>query len=95
MAKYLVERWVPGVACLTPAELSAVVEKSLSVATDLGPGIRWVVSYVAGDRMYCVYDAVDADLVQEHARRTGLPVDAVTPLVAVLGPGSLAQGPFG
>ncbi|HEX2064116.1 MAG TPA: DUF4242 domain-containing protein [Acidimicrobiales bacterium] len=95
MPKYLVERWVPGVSCLTAAELSAIVDKSLAVLGDLGPGIRWVVSYVAGERMYCVYDAVDAELVREHARRTGLPVDAVTPMAAVLGPGSLAPGPIG
>ena len=82
-------------SCLTPGELSQIVEKSLAVLRDLGPGIRWVVSYCAGDRMYCVYDAVDAQLVGEHARRTGLPVDAVTPLAAVIGPGSLAPGPIG
>ena len=53
---------------------------------DLGPGVQWVHSYVTGDKIYCVYNATDADIIREHARCGGFPADVVSEVVAVIDP---------
>ena len=60
--------------------------KSNAVLYDMGPNIQWVQSYVAGDKVYCVYQATSAELIREHAKRSGFPADKITPIAAVLDP---------
>lgn len=47
---------------------------------------RWITSYVAGDKVYCVHETADPATVVEHARRGGFPADSVVEIVAVIGP---------
>jgi hypothetical protein len=86
MPRFLIERNIPGAANLSPAELKAISAKSVSVLRELGPSIQWVQSYVAGDKIYCVYNAASADLVREHAKKGGFPADVVTEVAAVIDP---------
>jgi len=60
---YVIEREMPGVGKLTPADLKAASQKSCSVLQNLGPQITWVQSYVTGDKLYCVYLAPNAEMV--------------------------------
>lgn len=46
MPQYLIERNLPGVGKLSPAELQAISQKSCSVLNTLGPRIQWVHGYV-------------------------------------------------
>jgi hypothetical protein len=48
-------------------QLRDAAKKSNSVLRDLGPDIQWVQSYVAGDKIYCVYNAPSEALIREHA----------------------------
>lgn len=41
---------------------------------------------MAGDKIYCVHEADDADVVREHARRGSFPCDVVTAVSEVIGP---------
>lgn len=86
MPKYVIERTIPGAGKLTPDELRAISAKSVGVIEDLGPGVQWVQSYVTGDKIYCVYNAKDADLIREHARCGGFPADVVSQVVTVIDP---------
>jgi hypothetical protein len=48
--------------------------------------VRWIRSYVTrheGGRIgtVCVYQATDPEAIREHARRVGMPADAITPIV--------------
>ena len=43
-------------------------------------------SYITDDKMYCVYVAPDAEAVREHARRGGLPADAVNKVGGIIDP---------
>jgi hypothetical protein len=52
----------------------------------MGPEIRWLHSYVTGDKVYCVYFAPDETTIQEHARRTGLPANRVSAVRRLLDP---------
>ncbi len=86
MQQFLIERTIPGASTLTETELAEIAAKSNEVCAGLDAPYRWVHSYVAGDKIYCVHEAEDADTIREHARRGGFPADLVTPVAAVIGP---------
>ena len=86
MPKFLIEREIPGASRLSLAELKAVSQKSCSVLREMGPSIQWVQSYVAGDKIYCVYIAPDEAAVREHARKGGFPANSVAPIAQIIDP---------
>ncbi|KAF1720804.1 MAG: DUF4242 domain-containing protein [Pseudoxanthomonas sp.] len=86
MPRYLIERDIQGAGLMTPAELRSVSQTSCRVLDDLGPQIQWEHSYVTDDRIYCVYRAPNEDIVLEHARRGGLPVDRISVVAQVIDP---------
>ena len=86
MPRYLIERDIQGAGLMTPAELRSVSQTSCRVLDDLGPQIQWEHSYVTDDRIYCVYRAPNEDIVLEHARRGGFPVDRISVVAQVIDP---------
>lgn len=90
MPTYIIEREVPGASMLSEAELKEISAKSNEVVDNLGVPYRWVTSYVAGDKIYCVHEAEDAETIYRHAREGGFPADKVTPVAAVIGPTTAA-----
>ena len=78
MPQYVIERTLPGAGSLTPDQLKGVAQKSNSVLKDLGPQIQWLHSYVTGDKIYCVYDAPNPDIIREHAKRGGFPANRIS-----------------
>ena len=42
-------------------------------------GLEWVHTFLTADRTrtYCLYESPNAELLQEHARRLGIPADAI------------------
>jgi hypothetical protein len=84
--RFLIERAMPGASKTPAAEVKAAVTKSNAVLRELGPDIQWVHSYVAGDKLYCVYQSPSESLIREHARRSGFPADKITAITAVLDP---------
>lgn len=84
MPKYVIERELPGAGNLSADELQAISQKSNKVIGELGP--RWLTSYVTDDKIYCVYVAPDADVIEEHARCGGFPADKITKVSAVIDP---------
>lgn len=86
MPKFVIERAIPNVGATSAADLQAISQKSCSVLHDLGPDVQWVQSYVTGDKIYCVYNAANADLVREHARRGGFPANSVSRVMATIDP---------
>ena len=86
MPKFVIERAIPGVGGVSGAELQAISQKSCGVLRELGPEVQWVHSYVTGDKIYCVYNAANEELVREHARRGGFPADSVSKVVTTIDP---------
>jgi hypothetical protein len=86
MPKYIIERTLPGAGQLPAATLAAIAAKSNAAIRELGPDLQWVHSYVAGDRIYCIYTAASPDVLHEHARCGGFPVDSITLVSAVIDP---------
>ena len=86
MPKYVIERDLPGAGELSADELRTISRKSNKVISELGPEIRWITSYVAEDKLYCVYVAPDEDILEEHARCGGFPANRITKVSAVIDP---------
>ena len=88
MPQYVIEREIPGAGNLSDAELQAVARKSVGVLKELGPDIKWLHSYVTGDKVYCVYLAPDEETVREHARRGGFPANRISAVRRMIDPGT-------
>ena len=86
MPQYVIEREIPGAGNLSEAELQAVARKSVDVLKGMGPEIKWLHSYVTGDKVYCVYLAPDEEMVREHARRTGIPANRISAVRRLIDP---------
>ena len=86
MPTYVIEREVPGAANLTEAQLRDMSRKSVEVLKGMGPEIQWLHSYVAGDKLYCVYLAPDEGVIREHARRGGFPANRITAVRRMIDP---------
>lgn len=86
MPRYVIEREIPGAGRLSADELQAISKKSCDVLRALGPDIQWEHSYVANDKIYCVYIAASEELVREHARRGEFPANQVKRVDTVIDP---------
>jgi hypothetical protein len=86
MPKYVIERPLPGADNLSPSELQAMAERSNSVLRELGPTIQWLHSYVAENKIYCVYIAANPEIILEHARCAGFPAETITRVATVIDP---------
>ena len=85
MPKFLIEREIPGVGKLTPAELQSVSQKSCSVLRTM-PQVHWVESYVTDDKIYCVYIAPNEQAVREHASKGGFPANRISAIRRMIDP---------
>lgn len=91
MPTFVIERNIPGASDLTQEQLRDISKKSVAVVADLGVPYTWLHSYVAGDKIYCVHVAENADIIREHARRGGFPADMVVEVANVIDP-TTAEG---
>ncbi|MEI7599213.1 MAG: DUF4242 domain-containing protein [Aestuariivirga sp.] len=86
MAIYLIERDLPGASMLSSAELREISAKSNEVVAGLGVPYRWITSYVAGDKIYCVHETTSPDTVRRHGELGGFPFSSITEVASVISP---------
>ncbi len=86
MPEFVIEREIPGAGNLSESELQAVARKSVDVLKAMGPDIKWLHSYVTGDKVYCVYLAPDEETIREHARGVGLPANRISAVRRLISP---------
>jgi len=86
MPKYVIERELPGAGKLTTDDLKAISQKSCGVISNLGPSIQWVESFVTEDKIYCIYNAPNKDIIMEHAMQGGFPANRVEEVKNVISP---------
>ena len=91
MPKYLIEREIPGAGDLSAEQLQGISQKSCSVLQGLGPAIQWVESYVTDDKVYCVYIAPNAEMIEEHAQQGGFPANRISEIRSTIDP-TTAEG---
>ncbi len=80
MPKFIVERTLPE---MSEEEVVAAAMRAKEVCGELN--ITWVRSYVSAEerKAYCEYEAAGADVIEEHGRRAGLPVDRIVPVLEI------------
>ena len=86
MPKFVIEREIPGIGKSTPAELKAISQTSCGVLNKMGSQIQWVHSYVTTDKIYCVYNAPNEEMVKEHARQGGFPANVISKVSQLIDP---------
>jgi len=86
MPQYVIEREIPGAGDLKQEDLQGISQKSCGILKDMGTGIDWVHSYVTGDKVYCVYNADNADLIKEHADTGGFPANKISEVKNIISP---------
>jgi hypothetical protein len=86
MKTYLIERDIPDAGKLTAEQLKSISQKSCSVVKEMGPQIEWIQSYVAGNKIFCVYKAENEDLIREHAKKGGFPANVIIEISTVISP---------
>lgn len=86
MPKFIIERKIPNVGEFSAEKLKTISKKSVEVLCKLGTDIQWIHSYVAGDKIYCIYIAPNEELIREHARLGGFPADAITKISTLIEP---------
>ena len=78
MPKFIIERDIADAGSLTNDELQGISQKSCDVLKKLGTEIQWLESYVTKDKVYCVYIAPNEELIKEHAKEGGFPVNKIS-----------------
>ena len=86
MKTYVIEREIPDAGKLTPDQLKGISQKSCSVLKEMGPRIQWLHSYVAGNKIYCIYKAESEELIREHAKKGGFPANSISEVASIISP---------
>ena len=91
MKKFVIEREIPNIGTLNSQQLRDAAGKSNDALAQLGPEIQWQESYIAADKIFCVYLARDEEVIQKHAKLSGFPASKVTEITGVIDPTTAGQ----
>ncbi|MGK2862646.1 MAG: DUF4242 domain-containing protein [Chitinophagaceae bacterium] len=86
MPKFIIEREIPNAGDFDVEQLRAISKKSREVLCTLGTDIQWIHSYVAGNKIYCIYLAANEDIIREHAEKGGFPANCITRVSNIIDP---------
>jgi len=91
MPLYMIEREIPGAEALSSDQQADISTASCKVLSGMGPGITWHQSYSTDDKITCIYEADNEQLLREHAEKGGFPITKISVIANVLSP-SLSRG---
>ncbi len=86
MPKFIIEREIPKAGGFDVKQLKEISKKSREVLCSLGTDIQWIHSYVAGDKIYCIYMAKNKEILLEHAKIAGFPANRITEVANIIDP---------
>ena len=86
MPKFVIEREIPDLEAWTNEQLRAASQTSCAVLSELGPEIEWLHSYVTGNKLYCIYNAANEEIIREHATRGGFPANKISEVSSMISP---------
>ncbi len=90
MPTYVIEREIPGAGDFTQQDLQGISKTSCNVLSDLGSDIQWLHSYVTDNKIYCVYEATDEEIIRRHAELGGFPANSVAEVRNTIDPSTAA-----
>jgi hypothetical protein len=82
----MIERDIPGIGAMSPAQLCNAARASVEAIDKIGSDVQWQLSYVAGEKTFCVYLAKDEATILRHADLSGIPVTSITALERIIDP---------
>ncbi|QCU90305.1 DUF4242 domain-containing protein [Thiomicrorhabdus sediminis] len=89
MPRYVIERNVPGIGSSNHEELCGAASESNKVLAEMKAerkNIQWEHSYATDDKTFCVYLAENEELIHEHAKRSGFPVERIFEVKTIIDP---------
>jgi hypothetical protein len=86
MPNFVIERDIPGASEMTEDQVHDVAKRSLGAMQQLG--IQWLHSYVTDDKVYCIYWAPNAEIIERHARQVDIPANRIAAVKRLMGPAS-------
>ena len=86
MNTYLIERDIEGAGDWTAQQLKEISQASCQVVKEIGPSIIWVHSYVTDDKLFCIYQAPNENLIRTHAEKGGFPLSSIHLLATKISP---------
>jgi hypothetical protein len=86
MKRYVIERDLPGVGSMDPAQLKGAAATSNAALAKLAGKAQWEQSYVVADKTFCIYLADNEAAVREHAKLSGFPATRITEVRSVIDP---------
>ena len=86
MPTYVIEREIADIGKSSQEQLKAISQASCNVLRKMGSEIKWDHSYVTDDKIYCVYDAPNEDMIREHAKLGGFPANAISRVANIISP---------
>ena len=87
MKKFIIKRQMDGAGSIPKNDLNSAGKNSEEVLDAMrseGKNIQQEQSYVVGDAIYCVYNAVSEELIKEHSERSGTPATEISEVTSVI-----------
>ncbi len=86
MPRYIIERNIPNIAELTPEQHEESSRRAIQAANEIG--VTWIKSYISEShgKIYCEYEALNPELLLDHARLAGLPADKISEIKMEISP---------
>jgi hypothetical protein len=86
LKRYLIERDISGIGGMSVVELCGAARTSNRAIEQVGEGLQWQHSYVAGDKTFCIYLAENEDAIRRHSELSGIPVTRITEVPQIIDP---------
>jgi hypothetical protein len=86
MKRYVIERDLPGIGGMNPAQLKDAAATSNGALAKLAGKAQWEHSYVVDDKTFCIYLAENEAAVREHAKLSGFPATKITEVRTIIDP---------
>ena len=86
MPIFITEREIPDADKLSPDELRQLSSIRVEIAEGAPLPYRWIASYVATNKIYCIHEADTPYLILRHARLGGFPANVIARIESVVGP---------
>jgi len=77
---------IPNLGDWSTEQLKAASQTSCGVLKGLGPQIEWLHSYVTQNKLYCVYNSPNEEMIREHAKQGGFPANSIEEVKEMIGP---------
>jgi len=86
MKKYIIERDLPGAGNLSAQELNEISKTSCNTIDKMGKSYHWLETFVTANKLFCVHIAKDSEVVEEHSKKAGFPINSIREVVGIIDP---------